>query len=312
MAIQYKLASQNVNFDRDQFTATANYHVYDDASAILTVGGIVGDAGLTTILGTGAGSAYQSFGTGYLANSTYPKIRYAGYTLVNEEGGAKWALTVNFDSAQSAYSPSAAAKDIIPENQPGFTAVEMSIEAAIVPTYRVGAYTLPSGASIDTPSENDIGGTPVDQAAQPTDAFVSVMRFTLRNVMSGRPSSTLLTNLAAQTNTRNSDAVTIAGFTCAIGKLLFTGAQISRVGPNAYEITYGFAYDDDFHLRQIPAVDASGSPKLGIINSGALTTDAPTLDANQNSHRYAGVVMWRQPFPSTSNFATNLLSWLPA
>lgn len=316
MAVVFTLQSQNVAYDRDQFTATAVYAVYDDAGALLTTQNIISSAGLTTVLGAAGttGSALNSFGT-YLngtgtGTSSYSKLNYSGYTLANSDGGAAWTLTVNFGSAQSSYGPTAAAKDITPENQPGFTAVEMDISAAIVPTFRVDNYTLPSGADINNPGESDIGGKPVDQAGEPIDAFVSTLRFTLRNVMNGRPSSTLLGNMASQTNTRNSTNVTIAGFTCPAGTLLFTGAQISRVGPNAYEITYSMAYDKDFHLRQVAQVDASKQPKMGIIHSGALTTDATTLENNQNSPRYAGVVMWKQPFPGTSDFS-GLVSWLP-
>ena len=308
MTIQYKLASQVVNFDRDQFSATAVYHLFDDASALLTVGGIVADSGLTTLLGSGAGSAYQSFGTGYLASTTYPKLRYAGYTLQNDEGGAKWTLTVNFDSAQSSYSPSAVAKDTVPENQPGFTAIEMGIKAASVPTWRSGATQPASDALRDYPSEIDIAGTAVDQAGEPVDKFVNVLTFTVRNVISGRPSN--WSTIAYHTNTRNDAAFSIAGFTAATGTLLFIGAQVSRVGPNAYEVAYSFAYDDMFHLRQVPKVDSTGKTVLGIISGASLTTTAATLDANPDHPRYAGIVFWKQPFPSRTDFAALNISGL--
>lgn len=316
MAVVFTLQSQNVAFDRDQFTATAVYAVYDDAGAMLTTQSIITSAALTTVLGAAgtSNSALNSFGA-YLngtgtGTSSFSKLNYSGYTLANSDGGAAWTVTVNFGSAQSSYVPSAAAKDITPENQPGFTAVEMDITAAIVPTFRVNNYTLPSGGSISTPTEGDIGGTPVDQAGEPIDAFVSNVRFTLRNVMNGRPTAALLGNLASQTNTRNSSSVTIAGFVCPADTLLFTGAQISRVGPNAYEITYSMAYDKDYHLRQVAKVDSSKQPVMGIISGGSLTTTAATLDANPDSPRYAGVVMWKQPFPGTSNLSA-LISWLP-
>ena len=157
MAVVFTLQSQNVAYDRDQFTATAVYAVYDDAGALLTTQNIISSAGLTTVLGAAgtSGSALNSFGT-YLngtgaGTSSYSKLNYSGYTLANSDGGAAWTLTVNFGSAQSSYGPTAAAKDITPENQPGFTAVEMDISAAIVPTFRVDNYSLPSGAGISNP-----------------------------------------------------------------------------------------------------------------------------------------------------------------
>lgn len=316
MAVVFSLQNQNVVYDRDQFTATATYNVRDDAGALLTTQSIISSGALTAVLGSAStpGSALESFGT-YLngtgnGTSSFSKLNYSGYTLANTDGGLAWTLTVNFGSAQSSYVPSAAAKDITPENQPGFTAVEMDIGAAIVPTFRVNNYTLPTGGSINTPGESDIGGTPVDQAGEPIDAFVSTIRFTLRNVMNGRPTSSLLSAIASQTNTRNSAGVTIAGFTCGAGTLLFTGAQISRVGPNAYEITYSMAYDRDYHLRQIAAVDGAKQVKLAIISAGALTMDATTLQNNADSPRYAGQVMWRQPFPGVTDFS-GLVSWLP-
>lgn len=311
MTISCNLINQSVQYDRESFSGTATYAVYDDAGTLVTCSQIMGDS---TVSGVLTGGALTSFGA-YLAgtgtgSSAYAKLRYAGYSLSADGSGAKWTLTVNFDSAQSSYSPSAAAKDTIPEDTPGFTAIEMDIGAAIVPTYRVDNYTLPTGSDINAPTEADIGGKPVDQGGEPIDAFVSTMRFTVRNVQSGRPSSSAISNILAMVNTRNSAAFSINGFSAAIGKLLLTGVQVSRVKANVYELTYGFAYDDDFHLRQMPKVDANGKPQLAVLSSGSLTiSDATvaTVDAAATggiAPRYAYHVMWKQPFPGVSAFAS--------
>mgnify|MGYP003339789127 CR=1 FL=1 len=311
MTIACNLMNQSVQYDRESFSGTATYAVYDDAGALVTCSQIMGDATVSGILN---GNALTSFGA-YLAGtgsgtSAYPKLRYAGYSLSADGSGAKWTLTVNFDSAQSSYSPTAAAKDTIPEDTPGFTAIEMDISAAIVPTYRVDNYTLPTGGNIDAPTEADIGGRPVDQGGEPIDAFVSVMRFTVRNVQSGRPTSGAMSTILSMVNTRNSAAFSINGFSAAAGKLLLTGVQVSRVKANVYELTYSFAFDDDFHLRQMPKVDANGKPQLAVLSSGSLTiTDATvaSVDAAATggiAPRYAYHVMWKQPFPGVSNFTS--------
>lgn len=314
MAVVFTLQSQNVSYDRDQFTATAVYAVYDDAGAMLTTQSIISSAGLTTVLGAAGttGSALNSFGT-YLngtgtGTSSYSKLNYSGYTLANSDGGAAWTLTVNFGSAQSSYIPTAVARDIVPENQPGFTAIEMGIKAASVPTWRSGATQPATDALRDYPSEIDISGTAVDQAGEPVDKFVNVLTFTVRNVISGRPSN--WSTIAYHTNTRNNAAFSIAGFSAATGTLLFIGAQVSRVGPNAYEVAYSFAYDDMYHLRQVPKVDSTGKTVLGIISGASLTTTAATLDANPDHPRYAGIVFWKQPFPSRTDFTALNISGL--
>jgi hypothetical protein len=309
MTIQCTLLNQSVSYDRESFSANATYHIYDDAGALVSAATIMTDTAVAGVLNGGALTSYGAFlaGTGAYAAGG-PKLRYAGYSLSNDGSGAKWNMTVNFDSAQSSYSPSAAAKDTIPEDTPGFTAIEMDISAAIVPTYRVDNYTLPTGGDINAPTEVDIGGKPCDQGGEPIDAFVSVMRFTIRNVQGGRVSNTAMSNILSMVNTRNNAPFTINGFSAAAGKLLLTGVQISRVKANVYELTYGFAYDDDYHLRQMPKVDANGKPQLAVLSGGALTiTDATvaSVDASATggiAPRYAYHVMWKQPFPQTSNF----------
>jgi len=310
MTIVCTLLNQSVSYDRESFNGNATYHIYDDAGSLVSADNIMGSTNVSSVLNGGALTAFGSYlaGTGTGASS-YAKLRYAGYSLSNDGSGAKWTMTVNFDSAQSAYSPTAAAKDTIPEDTPGFTAIEMDISAAIVPTYRVDNYSLPNAADINAPTEADIGGKPSDQGGEPIDAFVSIMRFTVRNVQSGRVSNTAMSNILSMVNTRNNDAFTINGFSAAAGKLLLTGVQVSRVKANVYELTYGFAYDDDFHLRQMPKVDANGKPQLAVLSGSALTiTDATVASVDAAAFggiapRYAFHVMWKQPFPGTSNFS---------
>lgn len=311
MTIVCTLLNQSVSYDRESFNGNATYHIYDDAGALVSADNIMGSANVSSVLNGGALTAFGAYlaGTGAYSSGG-PKLRYSGYSLSNDGSGAKWTMNVNFDSGQSSYSPTSAAKDTIPEDTPGFTAIEMDISASIVPTYRVDNYTLPTGGDIDAPTEVDIGGKPCDQGGEPIDAFVSVMRFTVRNVQSGRVSNTAMSNILSMVNTRNNAAFSINGFSAAAGKLLLTGVQVSRVKANVYELTYGFAYDDDFHLRQMPKVDANGKPQLAVLSAGALTiTDATVASVDASAAggiapRYAYHVMWKQPFPGTSNFAS--------
>lgn len=318
MTIVCTLLNQSVSYDRESFNGNATYHIYDDAGSLVSADNIMSSANVSSVLNGGALTAFGAYlaGTGAYASGG-PKLRYSGYSLSNDGSGAKWTMTVNFDSGQSSYSPTSAAKDTIPEDTPGFTAIEMDISAAIVPTYRVDNYTLPTGGDINAPTEADIGGKPCDQGGEPIDAFVSIMRFTVRNVQSGRVSNTAMSNILSMVNTRNNATFSINGFSAAAGKLLLTGVQVSRVKANVYELTYGFAYDDDFHLRQMPKVDANGKPQLAVLSGGALTiTDATVASvdaaaAGGIAPRYAFHVMWKQPFPGTSNFAALGINGLP-
>lgn len=310
MTIVCTLLNQSVSYDRESFNGNATYHIYDDAGSLVSADNIMSSSNVSSVLNGGALTAFGAYlaGTGTGASS-YAKLRYSGYSLSNDGSGAKWTMTVNFDSAQSAYSPTSAAKDTIPEDTPGFTAIEMDISAAIVPTYRVDNYSLPGAGDINAPTEADIGGKPCDQGGEPIDAFVSIMRFTVRNVQSGRVSTAAMTNILSMVNTRNNAAFSINGFSAPAGKLLLTGVQVSRVKANVYELTYGFAYDDDFHLRQMPKVDGNGKPQLAVLSGSSLTiTDATVASvdaaaAGGIAPRYAFHVMWKQPFPGTSDFS---------
>lgn len=310
MTIVCTLLNQSVSYDRESFNGNATYHIYDDAGSLVSADNIMSSSNVSSVLNGGALTAFGAYlaGTGTGASS-YAKLRYSGYSLSNDGSGAKWTMTVNFDSAQSAYSPTSAAKDTIPEDTPGFTAIEMDISAAIVPTYRVDNYSLPAVADINAPTEADIGGKPCDQGGEPIDAFVSIMRFTVRNVQSGRVSTAAMSNILSMVNTRNNAPFSINGFSAPAGKLLLTGVQVSRVKANVYELTYGFSYDDDFHLRQMPKVDANGKPQLAVLSGSSLTiTDATVASvdaaaAGGIAPRYAFHVMWKQPFPGTSDFS---------
>lgn len=312
MSVTCTLFNQTVNFDRDVFSASATYHIFDNGNAQLTCQDILGSASVSALVGDG-GTALASFGA-YLAGSgtgtsAYRKLRYTGYALRNDEGQYHWTMTINFDSQASDSAPSASAYDTVPENAPGFTAVEMNIENTIVPAYRTVATAPSTDALRDVPNESDVGGTSVDQAGDPIDVMVTQVKFTVRNVIRGRLSGTIFGNIADQTGTRNDTALTIAGFSCPVGKLLFTGAQVTRVGPNAYEVCYGLTYDHDYHLRQIAKVDANGKPLLGVLSSGSISTVPATMDAADAAAsqgvapRYAAHVMWKQPFKSRTDFS---------
>ena len=74
--------------------------------------------------------------------------------------------------------------------------------------------------------------------------------------------------------------------------------------------SYSFAFDNNFHLRQMPKVDANGKPQLAVSNSGYLSiTDSvvASVDAAATggiAPRYAYHVMWKQPFPGVSSFTS--------
>lgn len=317
MTIQASLHSQTVSYDRDVFSAKCVYHITASDGSAITPEQIVTSSSVADVLNGSDG--LDSLGTfigGDVAFGGIAKVRYSGYTLQNEEGGFKWTVSVNFDSGASSYSPSTEQKDIIPENQPGFTAIEMGFTSVVMPVWRVEPYTgsiTYNDSFISNPAETDIAGTAVDRAGDPIDKQLAVVNITVRKVVGKRPSvaaggSSDWDVIVSKINNRNSSSVTIGGFTALKNTLLFSGANVTRVGPNSYEVSYSFVYDPYYHLRQVANMDANHQPVVGVkLSSGAISTndsDIASADAghaNKSAPRYAANVFWKQPFPTTSD-----------
>jgi hypothetical protein len=203
-------------------------------------------------------------------------MRQVSFELKQQDaGGYVWEATVNFDSnvGDNVVTP----VDQKNEGQSGFVAIEYRVNGETVDVWRTkttgGTWTyIPTNGN--SPTQSDIGGVKVDANGEPVSAFVNVARVTVRNVMVGRPTPPL-----SYINKRNSAAFAVGPYTFPTGTLLFTGCNISRVGVSTYEIVYSFAYDADFHLRQIPKRVGS-DPLVGANSDGCNTSDSTAVAAN--------------------------------
>lgn len=298
MAIQIQIATDggvNITFDRGKLGGTVAYRIWDDAGAALTVNGLLTDTTVINKLAStdegGANGCLSDLGAFLSA-----RCRQVGFTLAPADAGDRvWVGTVTLDALAN-NTTTGTEKDTKNETQVGFTAIEASIQAEAVDTWRTGP-TYPSGSSIDSPAETDIGGTKVDSDGEPISGFLAVARITVRNVVNGRP-----TVPTTYLNKRNDASVTLGPYTFAARTLLFVGSNISRVGVSTYEQTWEFAYDVNYHLRQVVKKGANHEPETS--NKADTCTGAFNAPAS-GENRYARCVYFKQPFPTTATFGFN-------
>ena len=291
--INQKPDGVSIGFDRGKWSGTSAYVIRDDAGAQINSSQIMSDSGIVTKLGpvefSGGSGALSDLGS-YWAT----RMRQVSFDLKQQDaGGYVWEATVNFDSnvGDQVTSP----VDQKNEGQQGFTAVELSVQGEPVDVWRVGA-TLPTGGNIENPPDTDIGGTKVDSGGEPISTFVNIARVTYRNVVVGRPTVPL-----SAINTRNSVSYSVGAYSFAAKTLLFTGCSVSRVGVSTYEIVYTFAYDANYHLRQI----ATRMPDTREVQVGA-KADTCGSTPTSSDKAFAMCVYWRQPFPTTGAFASTI------
>jgi hypothetical protein len=239
-------------------TASRSFIVYDDENLMLTASDVITAYGLPFV-----GQVYPD------AEGLYA----SGYNLsLHTDRSNTWVVDWAYNSIQVTEDED--------EATPLETNTSITVGLTIVDMYKSG-YTLPSSpASINDPSPNgtnfgDVGGSLTDSGyplsfALPT-ADIKITKSYTGFFYGG--------GLLNATGTRNSEGW--MGFPA--GSLLFTGVGYTSKGGNTYDLSFCIAYDDWFHLRQVPDRNVSGKP--------AYNPTANTMD-----------VFWRQPFKVTSSF----------
>lgn len=158
-----------------------------------------------------------------------------------------------------------------------FIAKDMSTNAVATDFWRA----VDTVANVDNPSNADIGGQPMDSFGDPVTVFVPQQEMTVTNFLGNNNASAIVN----ATGRRNSLSFNGA----PAGYLVFSGATARRVSSSTYEITYKMTYDPLGHCRQVALADSAG------IRMGAETGSPPVCNAS--------LVVWRQPFPSTTSFS---------
>jgi len=162
-------------------------------------------------------------------------------------------------------------------SQASFIAKDMSTNAVATDFWRA-VDTVPN---VDNPSDADIAGKPLDSFGDPVTVFVPQQEMTVTNFLNNNNA----TNIVNATGRRNNAQYNGA----PAGYLVFSGATARRVSSSQYEITYKMTYDPLGHCRQVALADSAG------IRMGAETGNPPVCNAS--------LVVWRQPFPSTTSFS---------
>lgn len=297
ITIAQKPDGTSITFDRGKFQGTSAYVIRDDGGLRIDTSDIMGNSGVLAKLApvdyyVGGSGALSDLG-GYWSS----RLRQVAFDLRQvDAGGYVWEATVSFDSnIGDATTPPVDQKN---ESQPGFIAIEYQVNGESVDVWRTkttgGSWSyIPSNGN--SPAQTDIGGVKVDANGEPVSAFVNVARVTVRNVVVGRPNPPL-----SYINKRNSASFSVGPYSFPAGTLLFTGCSISRVGVSTYEIVYSFAYDADFHLRQITKRIGSDTV-TGASTDSCNTSDSTAVPANEVAK--ARCVYWAQPFPETTAFS---------
>ena len=198
------------------------------------------------------------------------------YSIVHEPNrvGA-WRVTMRYKAKKEfgsgATNPTSA--DLTPD-QVGYRTARLSMRAEFRDQWR-------SNPTATTASNNDIGGSPLDIGGIPLSALVHQQEITIIITDSFLPTASAI---SAALGTRN--ASTFLRY--AAGSIVFRGCNVETIPEVARNsIEYNFVYDINFHMIQYPVRGNNASPILG--------TSGTYLNA-------AAKVLYRQPFPNTSNF----------
>ena len=208
-----------------------------------------------------------------------PTLLADGWEVTHrEEAGAGYAWVIRWN-----YIPLPPIS-IVPENNPpegeiGYTEINLSVHSEWIDHWRQrGSYTLPTDK--DDPPKTDIGGTAIDSAGEPVSAAIRMMQADIKQIVP----SAKLSVISGLTNKRNSRTF-LGG---VAGKVLYKSADLARVDTEKWEATHHFAWDEDFHLRQV----AKRNGQDGEVDLTETTTDI-----------YNAATVWMvQPYGETADF----------
>jgi hypothetical protein len=294
MTLIWKAQERSATYDRGKWSANQNYTVYDDTGTALNVYTIAN-----------ASPDYQYFG-GYYGgdeSSATSYFRFVSHTIKPVDNGADkiWFVSMQFESTIGDGS-AVTTTDVKTETEIGFSSFEVSIQPLILDVWALNA-ALPSTTALKSnPDLTNIitNANATFTGKEPLSYVGHVMNIHVRNVIFGRPNYLTIASFVGKRNsadfTFGNNGTTTQNMKCVIGTLLFTGATTSRIGPNQYEVNYTFTYDDQFyHLRQSPLTNERGvSTQLKY----------PGTVISESNPARAVAVYWKQPFPSTGDFAS--------
>lgn len=250
MTIQLKDIGVSGTHSNDNSSLNEEFMLVDDANAVITK--------------DQAFAAISALGATKVQEGETLSVQSRTVEALADSGGRVWRASVQYQANSST---------------PTFVALDMNSSLSVIDLWRVAAS---APASINTPTETDIAGTPIDSRGTPVSVPIPVQELTVTNYRSDNNAAQIRAALGKRN--LNSWLGANAGF------VLFTGASARRIGIAKYEVTYKFAFDSLAHLRQVCGKDADGDPLLGTLNG--------------DGHGNASKVYWRQPFPATYDFSS--------
>lgn len=151
-------------------------------------------------------------------------------------------------------------------------AILAKTDSKVRPIYRVGI------------EASDIGGTKIDIAGQATSVLRPVQRMIVDITTTRFPKLRYL-----QLFLGNRNSVEFLG--ALPNTAVFMGGEASQMQPGRWVLSLNFDVDNQYHLQQVVARNASGYAQT---DSGGETTAYTTGQA--------AIVSWVQPFPITDDF----------
>ena len=273
-----------VRLSGNSLTANRSFMVYDDAGSLTDAAAALALVGAVSLTGGISGStATTSIGSVHPEFSTLYANEYEIRPHRDAVQGEVWIVSFRYGTTDFT-------EEAVPPDEEDYVDLSLSINPILLNVWRGGSLTVPgTDAGRDDPSQaDDIGGDFIDSAGEPVSAPYAQELLTLRENVAKSAIAGRLESARTQINTRNS-AVYMGA---AIGKLAFTGiTDCSRVNRDIFQLSYSFAYDDNYHLRQQAELDVvTGDPLLR----------RPPLSSDLGK---ASQVYWVQPFTSRTAFA---------
>lgn len=246
-------------------TASRKFAVWDDGAAITTP---------STIRALFGGGTLPDVGDTFPGETDIYAVSYDIRHIPDSRN--VWEVSFSYENTEPG---------TVQPQEPGYVEFSIDFSSEFRDTWRANPAT--GIAPLGQPNNNDVGGAPIDSAGEPVSGLVQFANVTIgETVLASTIQSRLLT-IAGITGTRNNGI--FQGF--AAGSLVYQGASASRIAVDKYSVTHRFAYDQKFHMQQMPERDQN--------------REVVCIRDNANILR-AKTVRWVQPFPTLANF--NLIS----
>ena len=305
MAIQYTelIGSRSMSRDRASFTATRTFLVYDDSDGVLLIddainnfNGVFFSDQHPDINGIFANNFSIQASTSR-ANTWQVTWSYAQPMEDNEAGGADdpFADDTNNTSLNEVPEPEEegdsgsgggdgevgdegtdedTSED---ENARLFTGYQINSGVALIDGWRSNATIPATGAQGGDSGYEITDGTVIHKGGNPITIPVPTATMGVSVTFNG--GTYYMNNVQLKAGKRNS--APFYGFDT--GTVLFTGMSVQRQAPSSWDITYNFAWDAFWHMRQLPNKNEDGT--FAFESDGTLK------------------VWWKQPFPDTTSFS---------